>query len=148
MNCILWFVLYCIECICWLIYWMSTAACCIITGTVKVTLCLWRKIDLYPTSHVYCPTWLKFSSRDLNIGCGAFMSFTKFVEGHTFLMSVNNVSTCTTPQCLPLTPPISTCTTPQCLALTPLISTRTTTQCLNLKNLSNIISFRLHILTA
>ena len=69
-------------------------------------------------------------------------------KGHTFLMSVNNVSTCTTPQCLPLTPPISTCTTPQCLALTPLISTRTTTQCLNLKNLSNIISFRLHILTA
>ena len=59
---------------------MSTAACCIMTGTVKVTFCLWTKINLYPTSHVHCPTWLKFSSRDLNIGRGAFISLIKFGE--------------------------------------------------------------------
>ena len=59
---------------------MSTAACCMMTGKVKVTFCLWTKINLYPNPHVYCPTWPKFISTDLNTGHGGFMRFIKFGE--------------------------------------------------------------------
>jgi hypothetical protein len=86
---------------------MSTTAYCMITGKVKVTIYLQTKINLYPTSHVYCPICLKFSSRDLNICRGAFKSFIKF-GGQMFLISVNKIFTSTTSS---VSPPHLLCST-------------------------------------